>query len=219
MRTFTSVFIALLAIYRPAEAQPSVDPNKWEVAGSAALFYATPGPNETRYRDQWYFEGRYSAAIARYWTENLKTEIEYATSGEGWTYRQEFRTVPGNPPNFPYGVESFHRLEQASMRMVWQFGTNRWVHPYVSGGFVGDRERRRIHIPEQYQYVSGRGEPIVRVDEFDSEPTLEYRIGVTAGAGVKAYMSPNTFFNIGAVGSYSRPAATLSFLAGFGIDF
>ena len=220
MRTFTSIFIVFLAVPDPALAQPPGDPKKWEVAGSAALFYAAPGDNDTQHRDQWYFEGRYSAAIARYWTENFKTEVEYAISGEGSTYRQEFRTVPGNPPNYPYGVESLHRLEQASIRMVWQFGTNRWVHPYLSGGFVGDRERRRIHIPEQYQYVSGRSsEPIVRVEGFDSKPTLEYRIGVTAGAGMKAYMSPNTFFNLGAIGSYSRPAATLSFLAGFGLDF
>jgi len=220
MRTFTSIFIVLVAVSGPAQAQPPGDPKKWEVAGSAALFYAAPGDNGTQERDQWYFEGRYSAAIAHYWTENLKTEVEYATSGEGSTYRLEYRTVPGNPPNFPYGVESFHRLEQASVRMVWQFGTNRWVHPYISGGFVGDRERHRVHIPEQYQYVSGRSsDPIVRVGEFDAEPTVDYRLGVTAGAGLKAYVSPNAFFNMGAIGSYSRPAATLSFLAGFGLDF
>ena len=220
MRTFTSTFVVLLAVSGPVRAQTPGDPKKWEVGGSAALFYAAPGLNDTQYRDQWYFEGRYSAAIAHYWTENLKTEVEYATSGEGSTYRQEYRTVPGNPANYPYSVESFHRLAQASVRMVWQFGTNRWVHPYVSGGFVGDRERRRIHVAEQYQYVSGRSsDPIVRVGEFDPEPTVEYRLGVTAGAGVKVYMSPNTFFNIGAIGSYSRRAATLSFLAGFGLDF
>jgi len=180
---------------------------------------STPPGDATQDRDHWYFEGRYSAAIAHYWSENL-TEVEYATSGEGSTYRQEFRTVPGNAPNYPYSAESFLRLEQVSAGMVWQFGTNRWVHPYVSGGFVGDRERRRIHIPEQYHYVSGRsGEPVVRVREIDSEPTCEYRITATAGAGVKVYMSPNAFFNMGAVGSNSRPAATLSFLAGFGVDF
>src|ERR671913_2376878 len=117
MRTFTSIFIVLFACSAPAQAQPPVDPKKWEIAGSAALFYAAPGDSDTQYRDQWYFEGRYSAAIARYWTEHLKTEVEYARSAEGSTYRQEFRTVPGNPPNFPYSVESFHRLDQASVRM------------------------------------------------------------------------------------------------------
>lgn len=210
MRTFASIFVVLLGICGSADAQQTVDPKKWEVTGSAALFYARPGDHDTQYRDNWYFEGRYAAAIAHYWTENLKTEVEYATSGEGLIYR----------PNYPYSVESFHRLEQASVRMVWQFGRNRWVHPYVSGGLVGDRERRRIHIPQQYQYVSGRsGEPIVLVREIDSEPAWDYRIGVTAGTGAKLYVSPNTFVNVGAIGSYSRPAATLSFLAGFGIDF
>ena len=220
MRTFTSIFILWLGVCRSVHAQPPVDPKKWEVAGSAALFYATPGDDDNTYGDNWYFARRYAATIAHYWTENLKTEVEYATSGEGSIYRQEFRSLPGNPPNYPYSVESFHRLEQASVRMVWQFGKNRWVHPYVSGGLIGDRERRRIHAPQQYQYVSGRsGEPIVLVPAIDSQPAWDYRIGVTAGTGAKLYISPNAFFNVGAVGSYSRPAATLSFLAGFGIDF
>ena len=192
MRTFASICI-LFGICSQAHAQQPVNATKWEVAGSAALFSARPGDYDTPYRDNWYFEGRYSAAIARYWTENLKTEVEYAIGTEGSLYRQEFRSVPGNPPNYPYSVESFHRLEQASVRMVWQFGNNRWVHPYVSGGLVGDRERRRIHIPEQYQFVSGRsGEPIVLVREINSEPAWEYRIGVTAGAGAKLYVSPST---------------------------
>ena len=98
MRTITSLFIVLLGACRPADAQQPADPKKWEVAGSAALFYAAPG-DQTQYRDHWYFEGRYAAAIAHYWTENLKTEVEYATSGEGSIDR----------PNYLYSVESFHR--------------------------------------------------------------------------------------------------------------
>src|SRR5688572_17603282 len=104
MRTFTSIFIVLLAVCGPAEAQQAVDSKKWEVAGSAALFYAAPGDYDTRSGGHWYFEVRYAAAIARYWTENLKTEVEYASHGEGSIYRQQFRTVPGNPSNYPYSV-------------------------------------------------------------------------------------------------------------------
>ncbi len=73
MRIFTAVFIGLLGVCSHAEAQQPVNPKKWEVAGSAALFYAAPG-DDTLYDDDWYFEGRYAAAIAHYWTENLKTE-------------------------------------------------------------------------------------------------------------------------------------------------
>ena len=57
MRTFASIFVVLLGTCGSADAQQSIDPKKWEVAGSAALFYATPGDDNT-YNDNWYFEGR-----------------------------------------------------------------------------------------------------------------------------------------------------------------
>jgi hypothetical protein len=214
-----SLIIVLVAVSsRPVQAQSAAQ--KWDISGSAAVLEARPDNDQTPYADDWYADGRYGIAIGRYWTEHLKTEVEYAMSGEGAVYRHELRNVPGNPAPFPYSVESFHRLEQASLRMVWQFGRNQWVHPYISGGLVGDRERQRIHIPEQYQYVNGRvNDPVVLVREITSAPTWEYRVGLTAGAGAKIYMSPNAFFNTGVITTYSSPASTISFLAGFGIDF
>jgi hypothetical protein len=122
--------------------------------------------------------------------------------------------------DYPYYGQSFNRLEQVSARMVWQFGDNAWVHPYVSGGIVGDRERQRAYFPAQYQYPSSRPtERVLLVPETQSGPTIEYRLGVTAGAGAKFYMSRNAFFNTGVIATYSKPAATVSVLAGFGIDF
>ena len=45
------------------------------------------------------------------------------------------------------------------------------------------------------------------------------RGGVTVGGGAKFYMSKSAFFNAGAIGTYAKPAATISLIAGFGIDF
>ena len=219
MRKLTSIFAVLLGIVTSAEAQTR-DLKKWEVSGSASLLQAHPGStDEGRYQDDWYTEGRYAFAIGRYWTEHLKSEVEYARSGEGSLYHQETRSFPG-PADYPFYFESYHRLEQVSARMVWQFGTNNWVHPYVSGGLVGDRERQRVHIPQQYQYPSGRaGDRVLLVDEQNPAPTSEYRVGFTAATGAKIYMTRNTFFNTGVIATYSKPAATISFLAGLGIDF
>jgi opacity protein-like surface antigen len=219
MRKLVWVFIVLLPFGGGRAHAQSAAP-KWDVAATAAWLAAKPHEDDERYGNDWYSDARYGVSIGRYWSENLKTEVEYATSGEGSTYRQEFRTVPGNPAPFPISVESLHRLEQASVRMVWQFGKNQWVHPYISGGVLGDRERQRVYIPEQYQYVNGRiNDPVVLVPAVKSEPAIEYRVGLTAGAGAKVYMSPNAFFNAGVIGTYSKPAGTISFLAGFGIDF
>lgn len=220
MRKISLICVVLLRIgVSTAAAQPLAAPKHWDVSATAALFEAKPGENDTLYQDNWYFQGRYAAAIGYYWTEHLKTEVEYATSGEGSIFFQDFRRLPADPSVYPIAVESFHRLEQGSVRMVWQFGENAWVHPYVSGGFVGDRERERVHIPAQFQPNPRTNQPVLVVHEFNNGPTWEYRLGVTAGAGAKFYMSRNAFFNTGFIGTWSQPAATLSAFAGFGIDF
>jgi opacity protein-like surface antigen len=229
MRRLSVIFMILLGLTWAgrAEAQSTSakaasdklsDLPRWDVAGSASLFWAKPGASDTLYQDDWYFNGRYAAAIGQYWTEHLKTEVEYAASGESSTFSQGFRNVAGVAGSFPVPIETLHRLEQGSVRMLWQFGSNAWVHPYVSGGLVVERERKRIHVPPQFQFTSGR-EPVLIVPESTSDPAFEYRLGFTAGAGAKVYMTENAFFNTGIVGTFSNPVRTFSLHAGFGIDF
>jgi hypothetical protein len=230
MRHFSWIFIVLLGFVAGEARAQTPELKKWEFLVNAAVFEVRPhirqgdggqaGEYQSAYGDDWYFSGRYAASIGHYWTEHLKTEVEYAISTQGSTYLQRFNDVPGNPAPFPYSVESIHRLEQLSTRMVWQFAKNSWVHPYVSGGLVVDRDRHRLRIPGIYQYPPGRTSgPMTFVPETTTAPTIEYRVGVTAGAGAKIYMSQNAFFNTGVVATYAKPAATLSLLAGFGIDF
>lgn len=52
-----------------------------------------------------------------------------------------------------------------------------------------------------------------------TEPSLDYQVGFSAGAGAKIYVSRNAFLNTGAVTTYSKAAATISLIAGFGVDF
>ena len=147
MRTFTSIFIVLLGVCghgRGPTASRSKEVGGCRVRG-AVLRRARRTTRSTT--TDWYFEGRYAAAIAHYWTENLKTERRVRDKRRRVDLPARFDRA-WQSAELPYSVESFHRLEQVSARMVWQFGTNRWAHPYVSGGVVGDRERRRIHIPD-----------------------------------------------------------------------
>ena len=218
MRRIAWIFVVLLGIGSSAAAQTTSEPKRWDVSGSAALFEARPGQNDTLYQDNWYFHGRYAVTVGHYWTQHLKTEVEYAQSGEGSIFLQDFKRIDGLV--YPYSIESLHRLEQGSVRMVWQFGENTWVHPYVSAGITGDRERQRVHTDEQYQYASGRpNNRLLVVRDSTSGPTWEYGISSTAAAGAKFYMSRNAFLNTGVVGTWSKPAATVSLFAGFGIDF
>ncbi len=220
MRTFASIFIVLLGVCGPADAQQPVDPKKWEVAGSAALFYATPGKTTRSTATTGTSRGatRLRSPTTGPRTSRPKSSTRQAAKGRS---TGRISDSAGNPPNYPYSVESFHRLEQA-------VGADGVAVRERTGGSIRTSAAASSAIANAGAFTfrsntsTSAGAAAIRLSgftEIDSEPTCEYRIGVTAGAGAKVYMSPNAFFNVGAVGSYSRPAATLSFLAGFGIDF
>jgi hypothetical protein len=219
MRLISLFFAVLIAVGRPAEAEQTPE-SRWDAAITAGWFGGKPGPEgSSRYDDDWYGAGRYAVQAGYYWTEHLKAEVEFARSGEGAIYRTEFRNATGSPNAYPYNFETFHRLDQISARTVWQFGHNAWVHPYVSGGIVGERDRRHTYAPPQYQYPGSGSTPALMLPAVNSETTSDYRVGITASAGAKIYMSQRAFFNTGIAGSWSHPAQTITLLAGFGFDF
>src|SRR5688572_17346109 len=85
-------FVARAAEAQSASAKPRVDKQpaqpKWDVGASVGLLSASPSPADEPYGGEWYFEGRYAVSIGRYWTEHLKTEVEFVTSGKGERYIQ-----------------------------------------------------------------------------------------------------------------------------------
>ena len=217
MRKITWIFALLLGI-GSAEAQtgPESTPRpRWEASSSIALIEVNPEKVDVPYYDSWYGEGRYAGAIAYYWSKHLKTEYEYSWSGEASRFIQDYVTLGGVP--YPYGREEFHQLQQHSLRMVYQFRDNQWVHPYLSAGIVMDVDDQHVRVPITYQ-PSGRG-GVILVHNATNSDHVNTRGGVTVGGGAKFYMSKNAFFNAGAIGTYTRPARTISLVAGFGIDF
>src|SRR5215213_2957200 len=127
-RTLFLLFTFVAAGPSLALAQ-TANPPRWEIGATVGLFGGRPVDNHTFYGDDWYSEGRYAVSAGHYWTEHLKTEVEFATTGEGERYSQRIATFPGAPPGYIYGVQEFYRVQQASARMVWQFRENAWVHP------------------------------------------------------------------------------------------
>jgi hypothetical protein len=193
---------------------------QWDVNLNAGIFGHRPAASDYSY-DNWYNEGRYAASIGYYWTEHLKTEIEFAHSPEGDLHFQELSRVPGTGALHSVYGQSFHRLQQTALRLVWQFGRNAWIHPYVNGGAVLDADRQRRYSPVTYSYPGDPRAvpPIVVRPEINSGPDTAYRYGVSVGAGTKFYVVPQAYINTGAQWTYTRPAKTLTVLVGFGMEF
>ena len=218
MRNISWLFVILLGIgagTAHAQSAPAPMPG-WEAGASIALIEVNPEKVDATYYDKWYARGRYAGSIARYWTEHLKTEYEYSWSGEASRFVQDYVTLGG--VQYPYGREEFHQLQQHSLRMVYQFGDNQWVHPYLSAGVVVDVDRQRVKTPVTYQ-PNGRGGVILVQNPSDTGDQLRTQAGVTIGGGAKFYMTRNAFFNAGAIGTYTKPTRTISLVAGFGVDF
>jgi len=228
MRRNAWIFVILLGISGSAEARQSTSAKatadksaqfpKVEVAGSVGILSARPGgENEDPYNDEWYGSGRYSGSIAYYWTKHLKTEFEHQWSHEGWLNYMEYARINGVP--YSTHALTFHQLQQSSLKVVWQFGDNSWVHPYVSGGAVVDIERRHFRVEPFYDYPLRGGQVLVR-NGIDTGHGMEARIGATIGAGAKMYVSKSAFFNTGVIGTVSTPRAkSVSLVLGFGVDF
>lgn len=219
MRTITRFFTCLLCLPGLAVAQTREEP-RWDLNTSASLFQARPA-DETRGWDDWYHQGRYGASIGYYWNTHFKTEIEFAVTGEGRQFTQQFVSVPGTVINHPIGIEEFHRLQQTSARAVWQFNDNAWVHPYLSAGVVYETDRTRKWSPEQF-YYPGDPRSIPRVPlqtAFNGQPQTEHRIGFTIGGGSKFYFAPGGYINAGIQVTRAKPNTTVSLLAGIGMEF
>lgn len=200
----------------PASAQTAPALPRLDVTGSVAVISARmPEVDEPYYQD-WYAQGRYAGTIGFYITKHLKAELEHAWSGEGSRMLLDYTRVAGQP--YPLQVEQSFQLQQTALRVVWQFRDNAWVHPYLGAGAVLDTEHQRLHIPPTYQ-PGPRGEPLFVSGQRDFDDRTVHRGGVAISGGAKFYVSPRAFINAGAIVTYSKPAATVSWIAGAGVDF
>ena len=217
MRKISWILLVFVGIGSGVEARQSVAPRRLEIGGTVGVIEARPEEIDVPYYPDWYAHGRYAGSIGYYWTKNLKTEFEHAWSGEGSRYILDYARINGSP--YPYQTEQFFQLQQSTLRVVWQFRDNAWVHPYLSAGAVVDVEHQRFHVPVTYQPNPRGGAPVLVSNGSNFGDRYEVRGGVSVGGGAKIYMTQRAFFNTGAVVTYSKNAGTVNLIAGFGIDF
>src|SRR5262245_51306448 len=143
-----------------------------------------------------------------YWTEHLKTDVEFAAPGrtEGYTYFNE--QLASNV--FRYTLEE-HTITatRVTLSQAYQFGHNSSFHPFVRGGVDIDRERddieRRISFANTFA-------------EQHSQATA-VRARPFAGAGFKAYFNERAFFKGEARFTPARDEISqMTWTAGVGID-
>jgi hypothetical protein len=174
-------------------------------------------PVEQRYSDDW-INGTFGGGGAGwYWTDNLKTQVDFGGGTKGHQYRYEPFVVNGQTTSLPSEVS----VQQQSLAIGqhYQFFRNQWFHPHVGAGVDIALETTR----EEYQPVYGY-DPITRISRLVSPARIEgpeHRTIARAfgEAGFKAYMTRRAFFTSDMRLMFNSSIDEVLFRFGFGVDF
>lgn len=221
MKTFPIAAAAWLigAAVAGAQEPPKVPP----VRGDAHVVIGWQNlhreqPSQERYSDDWMNGIFYGGAGAGwYWTEHLKTQVDFGAGTEGRQYRYEPILVGGTTT----GSSSRVSVRQQSLAVAqhYQFFRNQWFHPHVGAGLDIAREQ----TSEEYQPVFVF-DSVTRVSRQITPARTEgpdHRTIVRpfVETGFKAYMTRRAFFTGDTRVMFRSGVEEVLFRFGFGVDF
>jgi len=182
MRFSASVLVVLGFLPSAASGQPVPALPRVDVAAATGWFAA-----DRSIRDgccsSWSSSLFKSVSGGYYWTEHLKTEVEFGAPGptEGYTVSSERLTSN----QFRY-ISEEHRISatRVTLSQAYQFGHNSSFHPFVRGGVDIDRERDDIERHTTFGSTFQEQHGVANAT----------RVRPFAGVGFKAYFHERTFF-------------------------
>lgn len=155
------------------------------------------------------------AGVGWYWTDNLKTQIDFGAGTRAQQYRT--RQVPLDR-SLAYESSRLSVSQQSlAVAQQYQFFRNQWFHPHVGVGVNIARETST----EDFQPVIVYDSPISRVIRPARTEGPEHRAVVRpfAETGFKAYMTRRVFFTGDMRLMFRAGIDEVLFRGGFGIDF
>jgi hypothetical protein len=215
--------MAAALISSPAAAQDPpliltpATPHLWDISGDIGWFSSRRSDIRPTW-DEWYDVPAASAAVGRYWTPHLRSELRVAVSGEGRTYRTEQIPVPGQAFPAVRVHEHYVKTAAAGVGVYHQFFRNQWFHPFAGGGVDVERQSNRVVSPE-LRIPARSGAPPLFVPSFLGTRTTTYAARPFVSTGFKWYVHERGFIRSDvkvSLGRNSNPQTTWS--AGIGVD-
>jgi hypothetical protein len=218
MKTFmfsTSAWLlaAGLAVAQEPSSSPLVRGDAHFVVGWQNL-HREREPGQ-RYGDDWmngiFFSG---AGAGWYWTDHLKTQVDFGAGTEGRQYRFEFVLVNGQSTTSTSRV--LVRQQSLAVAQHYQFFRNQWVHPHLGAGVDIALET----INEEYDPVIFGSGVLRQITPARTEgPDRRTIARPFAEAGFKAYMTRRSFFTGDTRLMFKSGLDEVLFRFGFGVDF
>jgi hypothetical protein len=170
-----------------------------------------------RYND-WFNRSLYGGAGGGwYWTDHLKTELEFGASTTAELYSSAPITVAGRTTY----VASRQRF--STKRLIaaqqYQFFRNTWFHPHLAAGvdLTWETVKRRDEPIFFYDPVTRQSRPLQEAVNHPGKTSLVAR--PFASAGFKAYMTQRGFFRSDLRFGFGGGIDEVLLRFGFGVDF
>ena len=165
-----------------------------------------------------HFDGRFYGSVAGgwYWTEHLKTEIDFGarTKAPVWVASP---TLVGEPLTYYPADKTFSR-QTLAVGQQYQFFHNSWFHPHLGAGVNLTSERSTLHQAAITVY-----DPATRTSRRlgadRTEARSDFRVSPFVQSGFKAYMTPRTFFRGDLRVAFRSGVDDVITRFGFGFDF
>ena len=197
-----------------AQSPPVV---RGDVAGTLGVQAVDAGGDDYYRRHR--LDGGFFGGISGgwYWTENLKSEIEFGARRQG--------SVWMSGPVMLDGAQSYYATDRTFSRRTlalgqqYQFFHNAWFHPHLGAGASLSFERSTLHraATSVYDPITRTGR-IITPERTDPAQT-DFRVSPYVDTGFKAYMTPRAFFRSDLRVAFRGGVDDVVTRFGFGFDF
>jgi opacity protein-like surface antigen len=175
-------------------------------------------PQTQTYSNDWLNGIFYGAAGAGwYWTDNLKTQVDFGGGTRANQYRYEYTTVNGRSTS----TSSRLRVQQQSLAVgqQYQFFRNQWFHPHVGAGIDVARETTSEIYEATFVFDNINHTSTQLAPRRSEGPEHDILVRPFVEAGFKAYMTRRAFFTGDSRVMVRHGLDEVLFRFGFGVDF
>lgn len=200
------------------DAQPPSPLSRADVTATLGWFNAEKGDiHDVRSYNDWYNRSLHAGFGAGwYWTDNLKTEVDFGATTKGRIYTSQ-RVLVDNRETYT-NSQYFFSTRKIAVGQVYQFYRNQFFHPHLAAGVDVTWEKIREESDGIYVF-----DPVNRVSRRETPPFTRRDTDVIArpyaAAGFKAYMSPRAFFRSDLRVTVRGGIDEVLLRFGFGVDF
>ena len=202
---------------QPALAQQAPPVTRADLAGYLGWLTVHTGDTEPYDSDDWHNSLFGAIGGGWYWTDHLKTELDFGAGTKATDFRARPLPVDGFPA-YEFAERTFSR-RALGVSQQYQFYRNAWFHPHVAAGANIVWERTSTYIQPVIVYDDPmRGGHVLRPERREG-PRTEVRIVPFAATGFKAYLAQRAFFRSDLRFAFRDGLEDVLLRFGFGVDF